>query len=76
MNGGGFVSREHLINKLRELGYKFKRDCWRVSMYKRGTHRVEVRKRDFLDEDAVRSMLRQCGQSPEEIDAFIKCTRS
>lgn len=70
------IARDRLINKLRELGYTFKRDAWRVSIWKKGTHRVEVRKKDFLEEETVRQMLRQCGCEREEIDRFIGECRS
>ncbi len=54
------VRRERLINKLRELGYTFKRDAWRVQIWKRGTHRPAIPKQDLLDEETVASILRQC----------------
>lgn len=71
------IAREKLIAKLRELGYSFKKDSWRVSVFKRGTHRAEVRKRDFLEEQTVRQTLRQTKlMTAEEIDAFIACCLS
>jgi hypothetical protein len=67
--------REQAINKLKEHGYRFKRDAWRVTVFKKGTHRVEVPKRDILSDEWVRSAFRQAGMSVEEIAEFIRCCR-
>lgn len=66
------MRRERVINKLRELKYKFRRDAWRVSIWKKGTHEVHVPKRDILSEDWVRSTLTQAGCAKDEIDRFIQ----
>jgi len=70
------ATREHVINKLKEAGYRFKRDCWRVSVFKKSTHRVEVPKRDIIDDEWVRSAFRQAGIPKDEIEAFLKHCRS
>jgi hypothetical protein len=71
------ATREQAINKLKERGYRFKRDAWRVTIFKKegGTHRVEVPKRDILSDEWVRSAFRQAGMTAEEITEFIRCCR-
>ena len=66
------VPRQRLINKLREMGYRFKRDAWRVQFWIKGTHRPAIPKRDLLDDETVTQILRQCGATPDEIIAFIR----
>lgn len=68
------MRRERVINKLRELGYKFKRDAWRVQVWRHPTtkHTIEVRKRDEVGDDWVRCVLRQAGCNPVEIDTFFR----
>ncbi len=41
------LKRERVINKLRELGYSFKREAPSTFIYKRGSHRVFVPKTDW-----------------------------
>jgi len=65
------MRRERFIAKLRELGYSFRRDAWRVQLWRKGTHEVSVRKRDHIDDDWVRQTLRQCGCSHDDIERFI-----
>lgn len=67
------MRRERIIAKLRELGYKFKRDAWRVQIFRNPAtmHLVQVRKRDDVDDDWVRSVLKQAGCSKEEIERFL-----
>jgi hypothetical protein len=71
------ATREQVINKLRAAGYRFKRDAWRVSIFKKqgGTHRIEVPKRDILDEEWVRAAFRQADITREEIDEFLRQCR-
>lgn len=68
------ISRERIVNKLRESGFKFKRDAWRVSIWKRQIQRVEVPKRDLIEVEWVRNAFRQIGMPREEIEAFIRAT--
>lgn len=65
------VRRERLINKLRELGFRFKRDAWRVQLWQRGMLRPQIPKRDLLDQETVSHILRQCGCQNDEIMAFF-----
>ncbi len=74
------VRRDNFINKLRELGYKYKDQSDRMHEYKLvgGTNRIHIRKKeDPLSDEYVRSVLRQCGCRPEEIERFLatnQCT--
>jgi hypothetical protein len=61
---------------LRSLGFSFKRQADRIDLYKKtGSHlRVEVRRRDWLDVDHVRSRLLRCGMPGDDVDGFFKQT--
>jgi hypothetical protein len=67
------MRRDRIVSKLRELGYNFKQDAWRVTIYRHPVtlHMVQVRKRDDIDDDWVRSVLRQANCPKEEIERFI-----
>jgi hypothetical protein len=67
------ISREKFINRIRELGYSFKRQAQRVDIWRRATdkHYISMPRTKNLREDYVRSTLRQAGCSPEEIEQFI-----
>lgn len=67
------MRRDRIIAKLRELGYSFKQDAWRVQVFRHSVtlHSIQVRKRDDIDDDWVRSVLRQAGCSKDEIETFI-----
>jgi len=72
------ISRQHLINKLRALGYSFKgrgkcTELWRKTG---GTHRVNLDTRSRLSELYVRTLLRQCDVKPDEIEAFLASARA
>lgn len=71
------ATREQVINKIKEMGYRFKRDAWRVSVFKKqgGTHRIEVPKRDIISDEWVRGAFRQAGMSAEEITSFLRQAR-
>jgi len=68
------VRRERVINKLRELGYGFKRNAWRVAIFRnpRTMHVIQVRNKDDISDDWVRQALRQAGVPSEEIERFIR----
>jgi hypothetical protein len=70
------IARERVINKLRELGFSFRKDHWRVSMFRKGPLRVEVPKKDLLEDAWVRSQFRQCGLSFAETEEFLRLARS
>lgn len=70
------VPREAIINILRSKGFTFKRQADRVEIWKQSgsTCRVSIRRKDLHDEDAVRTLLRQAGCQPGEIENFIAQT--
>lgn len=67
------VPTEHLTNKLRALGYSFRKQKPRVQLWKRGTPQsvVLVPRKDRLDPITVRLILRQSGQTDAEIEQFM-----
>jgi len=71
---GPHVPRERLLNKLRELGFVFKKEKGHVQLYRRSSDgtRATLRKRDLIDVAEVTAMLRQAGCSEEEIRSFIQ----
>lgn len=72
------LRRERLVNKLKDLGYRFHRDTrrGRVKLFRRGTDIVAVTQHDLFDEEAVRSILSQCGMKNEDIQMFIAANTS
>jgi predicted RNA binding protein YcfA (HicA-like mRNA interferase family) len=71
------VPREQVIARLREAGWRFKRQADRVEIYKKPNEaqRVDVPRRDLLPRAIVAHILRQGGLSPAEIEQFlIHCT--
>ncbi len=71
------IRREHFLNKLRELGYRYARETDRVYIYKKPgipTFAI-VPRRDLLREDYVRIALRQCGCAAEDAEKFIVAYR-
>jgi len=70
------VGNDALLNRLRALGFSFKRQTERVAIYKQKgkTRRVTVSKRNAHDANYVRIVLRMAGMSPDEIEAFIQET--
>lgn len=67
------IQREQVINRLREANYSFSRQADRVEIWRqRGTgQRVNVARRDLLDEKYVQIVLKQAGLSDHEIRAFL-----
>ncbi len=68
------MRRDRIIAKLRELGYAFRQDGWRMQTFRHPStlHSIQVRKRDDIDDDFVRSVLKQAGCSKDDIEKFIK----
>lgn len=66
------IKREQLINKLRELGYKYKRQSDRVEIYARGTQRVLLPRRDLIPVALAQILVRQAGASESDALAFIR----
>ena len=68
------MRRERVIAKIRELGYAFRRDAWRIQEFRHPStlHVIQIRKKDDVDDNWVRNVLRQAGLASEEIEAFIR----
>lgn len=68
------ISREQVRKRLTEAGYSFNRLGERVEIYRqRGTgQRVNLPRRDLIDEKHVRIILSQAGLSAAQIDEFIR----
>ena len=67
------ISRDQVINRLREGNYYFFGKRKRVELYRqRGSGEiVSVPLCDLLDLDHVRVILRQAGLRPDAVEAFI-----
>jgi hypothetical protein len=67
------VRRESFINKIRSLKYAYKDTQKRTYLYRKtgGTHYISVPMADLLEDEYVASTLRQAGETPESIRAFI-----
>jgi hypothetical protein len=67
------ISQKRFVKKLRELNYEFKEQLHYQLRYrlKGGTHIIHIPRKDLLDEEILRSTLRQAKQSKEEIEKFI-----
>ncbi len=72
------VRRERYINKIRELNYSYKSQQKRTYLYRKvgGTHYISVPMADWLEDEFVRSSLRQAGCGDAEITAFIAAAKS
>jgi len=69
------LKRERFVNKLRELGYKFKKETPATHLYRCGTHPVFVPKTDLLTETYVRITLQTCNCGTDEIEAFVRAAK-
>ena len=65
------VRRESFINKIRELGYSYKDQRPRITLWRKGMHFISVPRRDLLTEEFVRSTLLQAGVGENEIRTFL-----
>jgi hypothetical protein len=66
------LKRERLINKLRKLGFEFKKETPNTYLYRRGTDRAFVPKTDLISEVNVRTILAHSRCSEPEIEEFIR----
>jgi hypothetical protein len=73
-----FVPREHFVNKLRDLGFKFVREASKVELWRqRGSgNLISVPRRDLIPETHVICSLHQCGCGKSEIEAFVAAVKS
>lgn len=70
------LKRERVINKLRELGYSFKKETPNTYIYKRKTHRVFVPKTELVSEAWTGVTLGTCGCKPGEIEEFVRIAKA
>ncbi len=58
---------------LRSLKFAFKDQCksGKTDLWKNGTDRFHLQRIDFIDEEVVRTFLRQRGKTPAEIEKII-----
>jgi predicted RNA binding protein YcfA (HicA-like mRNA interferase family) len=68
------ISREQVIARIKEAGWRFKRQGERTDLYKRSNsaQRVPVPRRDLLPALSVKAILRQAGLTPEQIAQFLQ----
>ena len=71
------IRRTTFINKIRELGFTFKREQRRTQLWRKSgtTDCISVPTKDLLDEVYVKSSLFQAGLSKDEVDAFFAANR-
>jgi hypothetical protein len=72
------VRRQQFINKIRELGYRYKSQQKRTYLYRKagGTHFISVPMADQLEDEFVLSALRQAGESEKAIQSFLSCCKN
>jgi len=72
------ILRQHFINKLRELNYKYKTRQKRTELWRQaGTGKpMSVPLRDLIDEEFVAAALRMAGLTAEEVARFIASCKS
>jgi hypothetical protein len=72
------IARDHFINKIRLLGYTFKRQAPRVHLYRRhgSTHYIAVPMKDLLEDEYVAAALRQAGCPEDEVSRFLASSKS
>lgn len=72
------IRRRLFVEKLRSMGFQFLAQKDKIEIYKRpGDIRyANVRRKDFIAEVEVRSILRQAGQTQQQIDAWIATTKA
>jgi len=72
------VPRDRLLNKLRELGFSFRSNAEHADFWRRSSDsvRVTVPRKQLVDEEAVRVILRHAGERAAAIEAFLNQTRA
>lgn len=72
------IQNDALINALRSLGYRFKKQTDRMMLYKRSgsSDRVMVRRNSAHSPEYARTVLKQAGMPPDQIDSFINSTNN
>jgi hypothetical protein len=69
------LKRDRIINKLRELNYKFGKETPNTYAYRSGTHWVFVPKTDLVSETWAAITLSTCGCKQPEIEEFIRIAK-
>ena len=71
------IPQRRLIAEIAAAGYAFSSETKRQRTYRKrgGTHFVIIRKTDLLEEATTRSILRQAGRTPDQIEAFVASCR-
>ncbi len=71
------ISRQCVVNKLREIGYSFKERKKRVEIWRKAgiTHRVLLDTRKELSQLYVRAILHSCGVPATQIETFIQSAK-
>ncbi len=67
--------REHFINKIREIGFSYKTQAKRRSIWKRGEEVLMLPSWKELPEDYCRIELEMRGVSNKEIEEFIRSSK-
>lgn len=72
------TAKPSLVSKLRELGYVYRDQKKRVDLWSHPAtlHRIAIPRRSRIDDDLVRSMLRQAGRPGDEIEKFIASAKT
>lgn len=69
-----WVPTPQLVQRLRDAGYRFKRQADRVQIYKESgsTRRVNVPRRDFVTDNDARAILRNAGLTDGQVEKFLE----
>lgn len=68
------VPQRRLITEIESEGYAFSSETKRQKTFRQrgGTHHISIRKTVMVEGLTARSILRQAGRSPDQIETFIK----
>jgi hypothetical protein len=71
------IPREYVVNELKKRGYRFRKETEHVQVFSHpGTSvRVLVRRKQRLDLEEAKSLLRQAGCDHDEIRAFVSASQ-
>lgn len=65
-------ARDAVINKLRSLGFKYKKTCDTTDLWKRGVESIYLPRNSFIEAEWVRTTLRIHNVSKDEIEEFLR----
>jgi hypothetical protein len=68
-----WISRDQIVARVREANWRLSTQTPRVDIYKlaNSARRMDIPKKDFFPENAVRVILRSAGLTRDEIDDFL-----